>query len=109
MSQKSAGAPLIAIIGDLIGILRMLAVLFPGTQIILLSGTQTLNTRHHCVEYGLGKIKKNKHYTVILEATLPKDGIEKRILEIWTEFGRFKATLIQTVRIYSEDIGMEFG
>ena len=40
---------------------RMLTVLFPGTQIILLSGTQTMNkstahTRDHSVENGLGKI-----------------------------------------------------
>ena len=61
--------------------MRMLAVLFPVTQIILLSGTQTVNkstthTRCHSIEKGLGKIT-HLHYTVILEATLPKAGREK--------------------------------
>ena len=61
------------------GILRMFAALFSGTQIILLSGTQTINkstihTRHHCLENGQWKIT-NKHY-----------------VEIWTEFGKFKTT-----------------
>ncbi len=53
----SAGAPLITNMGDIICILPMLAILFPGTQIILLSGTQTMNksttpTRDHCIENG---------------------------------------------------------
>ena len=58
--------------GNQISILRMLAVLFPGTQIsiltgtqiIILSGTQKMNkstthTRDHSVENGQGKITNN--------------------------------------------------
>ena len=58
----SAGAPLIVNIGDLIGILWMVAVL-SGTQTILLSGTQTINKsatqiRDHSIENERGKITR---------------------------------------------------
>ena len=47
----------------------------------LLSCTQRMNkstthTRDHSIKNGLGKIT-NEHYTVILEATLQKEAIEK--------------------------------
>ena len=57
----SAGDPLIANMQELIGTLRMLAGVLQDTQMILLSGTQTMNRsnihiRDHNVENGLGEI-----------------------------------------------------
>ena len=59
----------------------MLAVLIPGAQPILLSGTQTMKKlttqiRDHGIENRLGEIT-NEHYTVILGAIQQKEGIEK--------------------------------
>ena len=81
----SVGALSIAEMEVLVGILRMLATLLPGSQMILLSGTQTMKksppkTRDHSVDNGLGKITK-WHYTVILEAILQKESIEKECLK----------------------------
>ena len=44
---------------------------------------------NHSVESGQWKIT-NKHYTIILGATLQKK--KKRMIEIWIEFARLKTT-----------------
>ena len=72
----------------------MLDVLLPGTHMILLSGIQTMNkstthTRDHSVENRLGKIKKLALYCYF-RCNLANRGFRKRMIEIWTEIGRFK-------------------
>ena len=69
----SAGVLLRANMGEQVFILRMLAVLFSGTQITIRGTTPTrdVNAKH-----GLGKTT-NLHKIAILEATLHKEGIGK--------------------------------
>ena len=76
----SAGALLMANMGDLIVILRMLAVLFTGTQIVIKKTTPTrdLNGKH-----GLGKTT-NLHYNASLGVTLRKKVTGKE----WWRSGR---------------------
>ena len=81
----SAGAPLIAKMGD-IGILLMLAALFffrYTNDELFNHSNQRLQRRKWTWE--------DKHYTVILGATQQNEGIEKMI-EIWADFTRFKST-----------------
>ena len=79
---------------DPISILRMLAVL-PGTQMINLSATQMMNklTTH---EGSQRRKWTREDYKLALycyfRSNPAKRGYRKRMIEIWTEFGRFKAT-----------------
>ena len=72
----SAGALLIANMGDPIVILRMLAALFSGTWMTILA-TTTIKDQN--VKHRPGKTII-LHYTAILGATLHKEGIRKEWL-----------------------------
>ena len=95
----SESAFLIANMGDKTGILRMLAVLLSGTQMILFfSGTQTMNKlttqiSDYNIEDGQGKIT-NEFYILILGVTLQKEGIEKE----WKKFGQNSQNLRQQTK-----------
>ena len=77
--SRSSGAPLIISMGNPFDIMRMLAVLLSGTQMILPSGTNDEQSNHsnQRPQHRNWTREDNKLYTVILGATLQKESIEK--------------------------------
>ena len=61
------------------GILRMLDVLFYGTQV---TKKVTIPIRDYSAENGLGKTT-NLHFMIILGATVHKEGIKKEWSKSW--------------------------
>ena len=93
----SAGALLIAKMGDLIVILRMLAVFYTSTWMTMLWTTmiRDLNAKHR-----LGKTI-NLHYTAILGATLHKENIGKE----WLGSGKNAKVLSQQSKYSRTKLG----
>ena len=109
--SRLAGDSLTANMGDRLFILQMFAVLLLRTQMILLSGKQTMNksTTPQCRKWPREDNKVALYF--YFQCNPAKRGYRKEMIEIWTGFGRFKATnqrLTDQVRTITNNGGFSY-